>query len=102
MNRQQDAVLLAQGAAAIRALVPQFRDSTLSEFLPVAVGVMLDRISGAVAKQEEVPEAVVRSALELAHHVVRHKPADAQDASPRAARRAAHGLGWSGTPPATD
>ena len=102
MSRQQDAVLLAQGAAALRALVPQFRDSTLSEFLPVAVGVVLDRISGALATQEEVPEAVVRSALELAHHLVGHVPTDREDPPPQGVRRAAHRLGSSSTPPATD
>lgn len=62
---------LEAAAKRLRELVPRFRETPVSEFVPVAVAGLLDAIAEGLAKGDPLRDAVTQRALELARHVPR-------------------------------
>jgi len=66
-----DAKELASAAARLRELVPRFRETPVTEFVPIAVAGLLDAIADSLARGDPLRDAVTQRALELARHVPR-------------------------------
>lgn len=70
---------LREAAEALRGFVPQFRDGRpVSEFVPVAIGKLIDAVADSIARGDEVRDSISESALEIARHL-RYFPAENSD-----------------------
>ena len=70
-SQATDANELAGAAARLRELVPRFRETPVTEFVPIAVAGLLDAIADSLARGDPLRDAVTQRALELARHVPR-------------------------------
>jgi transposase len=70
-SQARDANELAGAAARLRELVPRFRETPVTEFVPIAVAGLLDAIADSLSRGDPLRDAVTQRALELARHVPR-------------------------------
>jgi hypothetical protein len=68
---------LRKGADTLRELVPAFRHTPISEFVPVAVAKLLEAVADSVDRGDPVRDQICESALEIARHLHGHLPDDA-------------------------
>ncbi|WP_433276347.1 hypothetical protein ACQPZA_34210 [Pseudonocardia xinjiangensis] len=67
---------LREAAETLRGFVPQFRDGRpVSEFVPLALGKLLDAVADSMGRGDEMRDSISSSALEIARHL-RHFPAE--------------------------
>ena len=71
---EKNAALLRRGAEMLRDLVPTFHRGPVSEFVPSSVAKLLDAVSNALEEGREMPDDLVRGALEVAYHVLHRGP----------------------------
>ncbi|GAA1191100.1 hypothetical protein [Pseudonocardia alaniniphila] len=61
---------LREAAETLRGFVPQFRDGRpVSEFVPLAIGKLIDAVADSIARGDDVRDAISGSALEIARHL---------------------------------
>jgi hypothetical protein len=61
---------LREAAETLRGFVPQFRDGRpVSEFVPVALGKLIDAVADSIARGDDVRDSISSSALEIARHL---------------------------------
>jgi hypothetical protein len=58
----------------LRAIVPQFRDGPVSEFVPFALANLLDAVADSLERGEEIRDSIRSSALEIARHLRTYPP----------------------------
>jgi hypothetical protein len=69
-SRKDAAEELREAAETLRGFVPQFRDGRpVSEFVPVALGKLLDAVADSIGRGDEVRDSISSSALEIARHL---------------------------------
>jgi hypothetical protein len=67
---------LREAAETLRGFVPQFRDGRpVSEFVPLALGKLLDAVADSIGRGDEMRDSISSSALEIARHL-RHFPTE--------------------------
>jgi hypothetical protein len=75
-SRKDNVDELREAAETLRGFVPQFRDGRpVSEFVPIALGKLLDAVANSIGRGDEVRDSISSSALELARHL-RYFPSD--------------------------
>lgn len=67
-------VELREAATTLRGLVPSFRDTAISEYVPVAAAKLLDAIADSLDRQDPVRDQITSSALEIARHLRAYRP----------------------------
>jgi hypothetical protein len=61
---------LREAAETLRGFVPQFRDGRpVSEFVPLAIGKLIDAVADSIARGDDVRDSISKSALEIARHL---------------------------------
>jgi hypothetical protein len=71
---QDDVRELREAAVRLRALVPRFRETPGTEFVPMSVAGLLEAIAECVSRNEPLRDSVRQRALEIAHHVPSTSP----------------------------
>ena len=66
---QDDVRELRSAAVRLRDLIPQFRETPGTEFVPLAVANLLEAVAECVSRDEPLRDSVRQRALEIAHHV---------------------------------
>ncbi len=66
---QDDVRELRAAAVRLRDLIPQFRQSPGTEFVPLSVANLLEAVAECVSRREPLRDSVRQRALEIAHHV---------------------------------
>jgi hypothetical protein len=84
MNRpapgpHEKATELREAAGTLRGLVPTFRESTISEVVPVAAARLLDAVADSVDRGDPVRDQITMSALEIARHLHAYLPGGPSD-----------------------
>lgn len=61
---------LREAAETLRGFVPQFRDGRqVSEFVPLAMGKLLDAVADSIGRGDDVRDSISSSAMEIARHL---------------------------------
>jgi hypothetical protein len=69
-SRKDPVEELREAAGTLREFVPQFRDGRpVSEFVPLAIGKLIDAVADSIARGDEVRDSISSSALEIARHL---------------------------------
>jgi hypothetical protein len=66
---QDDARELRAAAVRLRGLIPRFRETPGTEFVPLSVANLLDAVAECVSRNEPLRDSVRQRALEIARHV---------------------------------
>jgi hypothetical protein len=83
-HRKDDVDELRDAAETLRGFVPQFRDGRqVSEFVPLALGKLLDAVADSIGRGDDVRESISSSAMEIARHL-RYFPTEEESTGLRA------------------
>jgi hypothetical protein len=68
------AIELRDAAGTLRELVPTFRETDISEFVPIAAAKLLEAVADSVDRGDPVRDQITSSALEIARHLHTYLP----------------------------